>query len=164
MNHLASASFPILILVLVLGSIAGCQTSRPAPPAAATKPQLGSFGVDLDGMDRNVTPGDDFYRYVNGNWIARTEIPPDRSRYTSFTALDELAKTRERAIVEEVAAKASSGDDKKIADYYRAFMDEAAIERNGLQPIRAELDAIATLRDKQVLARAFGQTLRADVD
>src|SRR5262249_18606522 len=119
---------------------------------------------DLAAMDRAVKPGDDFFRYVNGAWLEHTEIPADRSSLTSFSALDELAKTRERAIIDDVAAHGGDGDQRKVADTYPAFMDEEALEKKGLAPIQPELDAIAALPDKPALARALGRTLRADVD
>ncbi len=138
-------------------------TSAPVP--APAKPALGEFGFDAAGMDRSVQPGENFFDYVNANWVRNTEIPADRSSYSSFTTLSEQAQKDTRAILEKAAADtAASGDSQKIGDYYAAFMDEAGIEAKGIAPIQAELDAIAALADKQALARAFGASLRADVD
>ncbi len=47
-----------------------------------------THGIAVANMDRMVTPGDDFYDYANGAWIARTEIPPDRAGMGVFTYLD----------------------------------------------------------------------------
>jgi putative endopeptidase len=168
MNRIATTLALLFLSTLLPACHTGASGTPGAPAApgavASSKPQLGTFGVDLAAMDRAVKPGDDFFRYVNGTWLEHTEIPADRSSSTSFSALDELAKTRERAIVEDAAAQGGDGDQRKIADDYRAFMDEAAIEKKGLAPIQAELDAIAALSDKPALARALGRTLRADVD
>lgn len=149
---------------LVVLALASCQSG--ASTAAGTgHPELGDFGVDLTGMDRRVAPGDDFYDFVNGAWEARTEIPADRSRFTSFAVLDDRAKARTRAIIDAaVADHGAGGDAKKIADYYRAYMNEAAIEAKGMQPLQAELQAIAAIDGPQALATALGGTLRADVD
>jgi putative endopeptidase len=59
---------------------------------------------------------------------------------------------------------AQASNDRKIADYYAAFMDEAAIEKNGLAPLKPELDRIAAIRTRDDLARVLGSELRADVD
>ena len=68
-------------------------------------------------------------------------------------------------IKEAVEANAPAGSNtRKIADFYRSFMDEAVIEAKGFSPLRPHLDAIAAIRDKHDLARALGETLRADVD
>ena len=144
--------------------LAACEVAQ-APAAGRQGPELGTFGVDLSGMDRSAAPGDDFYRFVNGAWETRTEIPADRSRLSSFGVLDDRAKERSKAIVDAVVADASAtGDRKKIADCYRAYMDEAAIERKGLEPLQPVLASIRAIADRRALATALGQTLRCDVD
>ena len=62
------------------------------------------------------------------------------------------------------AAKAQDANSRHIADLYRSYMDEAAIEAAGLRPLQPHLQAIAAISDKHQLARALGETLRADVD
>jgi endothelin-converting enzyme/putative endopeptidase len=117
-------------------------------------------------MDRSVKPGDDFYHYANGDWIKRKEIPRDRSDIGVFDSLIDLSQKRVAGLIEEaVRANALAGSNtRKIADFYLSFMDEAAIEAKGLAPLRPHLDAIAAIRDKHELARALGDSLRADVD
>src|SRR5581483_6130592 len=68
--------------------------------------------------------------------------------------------------IEELAhsnAAAGSGE-RRVADLFNSYMNEAAIEGKGVAPLRPHLDAIASIRDKKQLAYALGQTLRADVD
>lgn len=128
-------------------------------------PTLGAWGFDMEGMDRTVAPGDDFFAYANGNWDRTTEIPADRASFNSFTRLTIQASERTRAIIDEVAADAGAeGDAAKIRDFYAAFMDEDAIERAGLDPVRDELQSISEIEDRSGLSMALGQTLRADVD
>ncbi len=161
--------------------LAACATSAPmdkpaaaeqvkpapaAPAASSARPVHGSFGVDTAGMDRNVAPGDSFYRFVNGTWLEKTEIPADRSSYGMFTALSEEASRRTRALIEEAAsAKAPEGSEvRKLGDLFASFMDEAAIEARGLAPLQPELQRIAAINTRKDLAAALGDTLRADVD
>ena len=66
-----------------------------------------THGIAVDNMDPSVRPGDDFYDYANGNWIKRTEIPPDRSRIGVFTALDDLSNKRTEGLIDE-AVKANA--------------------------------------------------------
>ncbi|MFC3070371.1 M13 family metallopeptidase [Phenylobacterium soli] len=141
----------------------------PAPiPAAAPapKPELGAFGVDLTNLDPSVAPGDDFFRYANGSWLKRTEIPADRSVYTSFAKLRQVASERTRTLIQAQAeARAPEGSEaRKIGDFYASFMDEAAIEALGATPLKPELATIAGIHDRKGLARYLGSTLRADVD
>src|SRR6185503_16231061 len=103
-------------------------------------------------VDSTVRPGDDFYQYVNGAWLKATEIPPDRSSMSDGAALSEQADRRTREIIEETARdKNASADAKKIADFFNAFMDEASIERAGLEPLRPQLREIAAIRDRKAL-------------
>ena len=122
-----------------------------------------THGISLANLDRSVKPGDNFFLYANGDWIKRTEIPPDRAGIGVFTKLDETSNKRTAALIEE-AAKSSSPSMKKIADLYNSYMNEAGIEAKGLAPLKPQLDAIAAIKDKQELAFALGKTLRADVD
>ena len=130
----------------------------------APKPEV--HGIAIANMDRSIKPGDDFYQYANGDWIKRTEIPPDRSRIGVFSSLDDLSNKRTASLIEDAAkanAPAGSGV-RKIADLYNSYMDEAAIEAKGLAPLRPHLEVIAAIHNKRELARALGESLRADVD
>jgi predicted metalloendopeptidase len=129
--------------------------------AAASVP-----GIDLDGMDRAVAPGDDFFRYANGTWLREAEIPADRAAWGASGMLDELTSKRTRELIENAASAAApaGSDERKIGDTFATFLDEAAIEAKGLAPLKPELDGAAALADKSALARAFGGELRADVD
>ncbi len=135
-----------------------------APSQDASKPD--THGIAIENMDPSVKPGDNFYEYANGGWIKRTEIPPDRSRIGVFSTLDDLSNKRTVGLIEEaVKSNASAGSNtRKIADLYSSYMNQAAIEAKGLDPLRPHLEAIAAIHDKRELARALGESLRADVD
>jgi putative endopeptidase len=125
-----------------------------------------SHGIAAANMDLSVKPGDDFYRYANGGWMARTEIPSDRGAVGVFNMLADLSSKRTDDLIEE-AAKSSApagSDTAKIAALFNSFMDESAIEAAGVAPLRPHLEAIAAIHDQLELARALGETLRADVD
>ncbi len=142
--------------------LAGCAASAPPPPPApppGPKAELGSWGVDLTGMDKSVKPGDDFYSYVNGAWDKTAVIPPDRSGIGSFQSLAILSETRMKAIVAELTAKPVdklTPDEKKLRDLYDGFMDESAIEARGLEPAKADLARIAGLKTLKDVAQLMG--------
>ncbi len=133
---------------------------------AQDAPRQTTHGIVVANIDRSVAPGDNFYLYANGNWIRRTVIPPDRASVSVFTALLDLSNKRTAALIEEAAkSNAPAGSNqRKIADLYKSYMDETAIESRGLTPLRPHLQAIAAIQNKHELARALGETLRADVD
>jgi predicted metalloendopeptidase len=123
-------------------------------------------GLDLAGMDRAVTPGDDFFAYANGTWVKTTEIPADRGSYGIGREVADLTDRRTAALIKAAAAaKAPAGSDlRKIGDCYTSFMDEKAIEAKGLAPLRPTFQAIGAIGDRKALAHYLGTTLRADVD
>ncbi len=135
------------------------------PVQAADKPQLGTFGFDVAGMDTSVPPGDDFYKFANGKWDANTPIPADRSSWGGFAVLRDLSDQRTREVIQTAAAsKAAPGSAaQKVGDYYAAFMDEAAIEAKGLAAVRPQLDAIAAISSPATLARWMGDANRAGI-
>lgn len=160
--HLAKA--PALAALLALFCLAVPHLSAQATAPASSSPA--THGIAVANMDPSVKPGDDFYRYANGAWIDRTEIPPDRPGVNVFSILDDLSRKRTAKIIKEAAkSNAPAGSDKrKMADVYNAFMDESAIEAKGLDPLKEQLSAIAAIKDCKQLSSALGRILRADVD
>lgn len=138
------------VLALVITTIA---TAAPA-------------GIDLAGMNKAAVPGNDFYACANGTWFATTEIPADRGSWGGGSALAEETNKRVAALLEAVAKNrtAATAVERIAADFYTAFMDEAAIEARGLTPLQPRLQRIGAVKDKAALAGVLGEFLRADVD
>jgi putative endopeptidase len=135
-----------------------------APGAAAVmKPttahaQIAPWGLDLTARDPSVKPGDDFYHYADGRWIATHQIPSDRTDWGSFEELEELSEQRVHTIIEGLPAQAPEGSvAQKVGDYFRAYLDTEAIERSGLAPAKPALDAIAAARTPEDVARLMGR-------
>ena len=141
LKHLAGISFTVLALAL---SACGDQTQSSQSSVAVNqsnaKPIMGSFGIELAHMDESVEPGDDFFRYVNGTWLKEKEIPSDRSRYGAFNILADKSETRVKEIIETAASKDNPGaDEKRIGDFYNAYMDVDAIEAKDLKPLAKDI-------------------------
>ena len=152
------ASHPRVSAILLAAALA-------VAPACRTTPSSSAAGIDLEGMDKSVAPGDDFNSYTNGGWLKATPIPADKSSYGAGAILADQTRERLRALFQESSSTAAAtGDARKIGDYYSTFMDEAAIESKGIAPLKPQLDAIAAIADRHALARALGGQLRADVD
>lgn len=122
-------------------------------------------GIDLSNIDHSVRPQDDLYQHVNGAWLKSTTIPDDRPLEGTFTALRDGAELAVREIIEEAAGKgaAATGIERKIGDLYNSFMDEAAIEAKGMDPIRARLDEVFATSSVSELIALAGRLFRADV-
>jgi putative endopeptidase len=140
----------ILSLGLLLAGIAAAQV----------------HGPDLAGMDVKVVPGDDFYAYANGGWIKNTEIPADRSSYGSSAILTELTAQRVSELLKATTAQRArpGSEPQQIGDFYASFMDEAAIESQGIKVMEPAFKRIDGIFSRSELAAALGETVRADVD
>ncbi|MES2072979.1 MAG: M13 family metallopeptidase [Pseudomonadota bacterium] len=128
---------------------------------------IGSNGLNLaSGIKPSVVPGSDFYAYANGGWMEQTTIPADRSSWGAASMLAEETNQRVIKLLEHVLSskETPSRDERKAADFYAAYLDEAGIEAKGLGPLKSGLERINSIADKQKLARILGSTLRADVD
>jgi putative endopeptidase len=123
-----------------------------------SKAAIGAFGLDLTAGNPTVKPGDDFFAYASGSWYKTFQIPPDRASFGAFNELDELSKRRVREIIEAAAAAhpQAGTPEQKIGDYYAAYMDEPAIEANGLTPAQGDLKRITAAKDQAEIARLFG--------
>jgi predicted metalloendopeptidase len=137
---------------------AAAPPAAPAAPAAPPMPQPAS-GVILANFDHSVRAQDDFYRWVNGTWLEKTQIPPDRSNFGTFTALTVAVERNLATVVEDAAASpgAVGSDRQKIGDLYASFMDQASVERDGPAALKSELAAIDAIQDRKALARYFGR-------
>lgn len=136
-----------------------------APPSQAVATPVLHSGVFLQNLDHSVRPQDDFYRFVNGQWLANTTIPADRSNFGTFALLEDGAEQDLKAILEAAAAANApvGSDTQKVGDLYASFLDEATIEARGLAPLAGELQRIDELKSKQDVARYIGYSQRIAV-
>jgi len=130
MTNLTRAILPALFITILA-----------VPSPAQTSPTQ-THGISIANMDTAVRPGDNFYLYANGGFIAHTKLPADRVSLGVFNALDDLSNKRVAGIIEDAAkSNAAAGphkdpDQRKIADLYHSYMDEAAIESHGLPALK----------------------------
>ena len=117
-----------------------------------------SSGLDLPGFDSTVRAQDDLFRAANGAWVSKTEIPADKSSFGTFIQLRDLSDQRVRVIVEELAAQpqAKASVEQKIAAFYEAYSNLAAIDKAGLAPAQAMLKSITAIKTRRDLARWLG--------
>ena len=124
----------------------------------ATEAQAGlTSGIALENMDTNVRPGDDFFSYVNGKWIAETEIPADKASYGGFAILADEAQEDVKAIIERSATGdfAKGTDEQKVGDLYKSYLDMDTRNAKGVEPLEPELARIAAIEDHDGLAVYF---------
>ena len=162
---LLAAGASALALMLASPALAHEGDGHPAAaqPAEAggSAPTMtfGTWGVDTSLLSDTVHPGDDFFAYVNQEWLDANPLPPEFSRYGAFTMLTEKSTADVHALVEEMAGRAEtlSASERRIVDAYRAFLDTAAIEAAGLAPAQPFLETISGAGDLEALVRIWSQ-------
>jgi len=117
-----------------------------------------------DGMDKSVAPGTDFNLYANGGWLKSAVMPDDKSSIGVFDILAEDANAKVKKLVEQSLSAQPGSAERKVGDYYSAFLNVAAIDKLGLAPLAPQLNTINRIMDKKALSSYFGAHLRADVD
>jgi len=150
-------------LVVPVLAIAGCGKKQTRTDSAVediavdpNAPQIGAFGLAVKDIDAAVDPGDDFYAYVNGDWLKSFKIPEEYSSYGSFTLLAERSEQRLKAIVDELSAKRPlSQDEQRVRDFHSSYLDVAAISARGLAPLAEDFAAIDAIGDAESLGAFF---------
>jgi endothelin-converting enzyme/putative endopeptidase len=158
---LAAATLALSVLAAAAGG------SRAAP--AASGPKYGAWGVDYATMDRSVKPGDDFFRYAEGSWLKTAPIQPDKAGAGYNYDLPDQAEIDVRAIVEDAQRNPATPQARQIGAFYAAWMDEAGIERRGLEPLKpflARIDQVATRSDlvKLMAEPAYASPIDIDIE
>ena len=159
MNPLSRHAFLFALLIAFIavafsphrnGSAHSAETVESVAEAAKDNPQNSIIaGFDFSNLDRTANACQDFNQFANGGWISKNPIPPEYSVWGNFTKLAEHNNDELHEILEGLLKKKNlaSGNEQKIADFYRSCMDEPAIEAAGINPLQPELDRIAKISD-----------------
>lgn len=138
-----------LVLIIILISIVSCETET-------TKT---AQGINLSNMDTLTSPKNDFFKYVNGNWLKNTEIPSDRTSWGSFNELRKRTDADALAILEEaIKEEEASGlknasnnvnitDQQKAVYIYKSYTDLETRNKNGITPLKPYLDKIDNIKN-----------------
>jgi putative endopeptidase len=124
------------------------------------KPQYGAWGFDTAGADLKAKPCDDFFRYANGAWLDRVQIPADKAAYSLRLAMTDLTEQRLHDLMEEMAKKAEAKPatiEGKVGAFYKSFMDEARIEKAGASSLKDKLAEIQSAKTRDALAAMMGR-------
>jgi len=145
-------------LALALATPALAQEAESADAAMPTM-SFGTWGVDPAALDPAMDPGDDFFAYVNGKWLAENPLPAEFSRFGAFNLLREKSTADVKALVDDLLAEspAPGTSERRIVDAYQSYVDTAAIDAAGMAPINPYLYQIYEANSLGKLAKLWGQ-------
>jgi putative endopeptidase len=137
-----------------------------AAPDGAGELHYGTWGFDAAGEDTAAKPGDSFFQFANGGWLARAEIPADKPGVSLRLKMTDRVEANVHDILEQAAAATDQQPatvEGKVGAFYRAFMDEARVEALGVRPLEPELSAIRAAKTRDDLGALMGRN-NADFD
>jgi putative endopeptidase len=141
----------ILAGLIGLALLAGC-SQGPAQDQAHS-------GLTLANMDTRIKPGDDFFRYANGHWLASAKIPDDRPADGAFYTLRDKSLADVRTLIEALPKDAPQGSEaQQIRDFYASYLDKAGRDGKGMSPLRPLLAELDQVTDSRTLAQALART------
>ncbi|SDW05184.1 M13 family metallopeptidase [Flavobacterium degerlachei] len=111
-------------------------------------------GININYMDKNVKPSNDFFRYVNGTWLDNTEIPSDRTRWGSFDELRQRTDADALAILKESVNNPkykSNTDQGKAINLYKSILDTVGRNKLGIAPLKPYLKKIEAVKNAKDL-------------
>jgi putative endopeptidase len=123
-------------------------------------PQYGTWGFDSAGADMGKKPGDDFFRFANGAWLDRVQIPADKPAYSLRLAMTDTIEQRLHALMEDAAKKADhipTTFEGKVGAFYKSFMAETRVEKAGATPLRDKLTEVRSAGTRETLAAMMGR-------
>ncbi|HEY6929714.1 MAG TPA: M13 family metallopeptidase [Thermoanaerobaculia bacterium] len=152
----------ILGLALLEPKASGQTGSSPTPNASAETRRV----LDPSNRDSACKPCDDFNTYANGGWLKKNPVPPEYSRWGTFSELTERNREALRKILERLSTQpnAPGSDEQKLGDFYSSCMDEAAVEAAGKKPIEPELEQIEKIGSLEELESEVARLQRRGVN
>jgi putative endopeptidase len=140
-----------LAILAGLAIVIGCATQVEVPFKTNVR------GIDLRNFDTTCSPCQDFYQYANGTWLKNNPVPKEYGSWGTFHEVFERNNKLLREILDEVSAghHAAGSVAQKIGDFYACGMDTAAINRTGIEPLKADFERISAISSVPELCRVI---------
>lgn len=142
--------------VLALAVAAGCDSKKEA---------VMTSGIDLTNLDTTAVQGADFYQYACGGWMKKHPLTNEYSRFGSLDMLAENNREQLKGLIVEIAAgqNAQGTIGQKIGDIYKLAMDSVKLNADGVTPIQADLEKIASVKDKSEIVPLMAELAHSGV-
>ena len=147
--------FVAMTIICTMAAGCGQKTAEAPEPEKEVTP-----AIVVENMDQSINPQDDFFRYVNNEWLKNNPIPEEYSTYGAFTEIDQRNEILIQDIINEVSQDVNAAQGsvaQKIRDFYNAGMDTVAINERGYSELLPYFEMVDGLTDKAQLAELLGK-------
>ena len=127
--------------------------------ACVSTPDNSISGIQLENMNTEIAPGENFMQFANGNWLSKTEIPADKSAYGAFSVLNDKAQEDVKRIIEDAAQQAGKpgSNAQKIGDFYASYVGLEQRNQLSISPLQAEHQRIGNIQNYRELTSYFAR-------
>jgi len=153
MKKLLPLGFAAFLLLAVSLFNSGCKTT----PASDFSKE-----IDFANFDTTVKPQQDFYEYVNGNWMKNHPIPPAEAAWGSFNQVNDSNLAHLRKLLEQASKNTNpqaGSTEQKVGDYFSLIMDSNKLNKDGISPLKGEFDKINAITDNKSLWSEAGHLM-----
>jgi putative endopeptidase len=147
----------VLPLALTIAALLACGHAD-----AKAKPKASRTHVPSAADIASTAICNDFYQYVDGDWL-NTHSPPATGSVSTFDAMIANARSQERQLLEDAARAPSDATEHLLGELWTSAMDEAAIEISGIEPLKPLFDRIALVKKNKDLPAAIADLHAAGV-
>ncbi len=128
---------------------------------ACNEKETQKSGIDVTNLDTSVSPKVDFYKYACGGWQQKNPLTGEYARFGSFDQLGENNRKQLRELIAGIAASTHEAGtvEQKIGDLYNMAMDSVKLNKDGYEPIKADLARIAAVKDQKELSTLIAQLM-----
>ncbi|MCM1034360.1 MAG: M13 family metallopeptidase [Paludibacter sp.] len=141
----------ILLIALTCMSV-GCKKAQ-------------TIGIQLENLDTTAVAQNDFYQYACGGWMAANPLTPEYSRFGSFDKLAENNREQLNGLISEIAATQHKQGtiEQKIGDLYNLALDTTRRNNEGIEPLKASLQAIENITEREQLSQFLGESMECGI-
>ena len=133
-----------VLLLLAFAAFIACKNEKLSNDAIAIRDAISK------NVNDSINPADDFFSFANGGWLKANPIPASESSWGIGKLLQEDIYSKMKKVSEEAAANTNplaGSNEQKIGDFWHTGMDTLTIEKQGIEPLRTELNQIKDIKD-----------------
>jgi putative endopeptidase len=121
---------------------------------------------DIPPFQKSKTPGDDFYTYVNGDWLRHVNMPPYLSSYGVSEEIEHEISSELMGILEDTRKEVRNKADKEIphTTYLLGTLTESALNNKiqdlNIKFVKNMMNGLKCIRNTTDLASTLGEFMK----